>query len=199
MAAGSARVIPLGMAEGEAAGVACAYSLNHDIGFREMTKDEAAISCVQNVLKAQGAYLPDFEVIDDVMHHWAYPGVKTLRSLGILDGGYNNDYKLDEPISRWRYQNMVNNVLKKAGVIQDYIEVNDAPPNRQIIGTTARAIASVEGVKYANDYQIYLNALIERGILTEELQAYFVDGEKNPNVAEVVMLMANTYDYLTNQ
>lgn len=199
LAAGSARVIPLGMAEGEAAGVACAYSLNHDIGFREMTKDEAAISCVQNVLKAQGAYLPDFEVIDDVMHHWAYPGVKTLRSLGILDGGYNNDYKLDEPISRWRYQNMVNNVLKKAGVIQDYIEVNDAPPNRQIIGTTARAIASVEGVKYANDYQIYLNALIERGILTEELQAYFVDGEKNPNVAEVVMLMANTYDYLTNQ
>ena len=138
----------------------------------------------------------DFEVVDEIMLHWAYSGVKVLRSLGILDGGYSNDYKLDEPISRWRYQNMVNNVLKKAGIEQDYIEVNDNPPNRQIIGTTARAIAKAEGVKYANDYQVYLEALKERGILTEPLQPYFADGEKNPNVAEVVQLMANMYCYL---
>ena len=133
------------------------------------------------------------------MNHWAYAGVKVLRSLGILDGGYSNDYKLDEPISRWRYQNMVNNVLKKAGIVQDYIEVNDNPPNRQIIGTTARAIAAAEGMKYPNDYQVYLQALEERGILTEQLLPYFTDGEKNPNVAEVVMLMANTYCYLMQE
>ena len=199
LAAGSARVIPLGMAEGEAAGVACAYSLNHDIGFRDMTTDKAAIAQVQETLKAQGAYLIDFTVIDEIMNHWAYAGVKVLRSLGILDGGYSNDYKLDEPISRWRYQNMVNNVLKKAGIVQDYIEVNDNPPNRQIIGTTARAIAMAEGMKYPNDYQVYVQALEERGILTEQLLPYFTDGEKNPNVAEVVMLMANTYYYLMQE
>lgn len=197
LAAGSARVIPLGMAEGEAAGVACAYSINHNTGFRDMTTDKEAITDIQQTLKAQGAYLVDFEVVDEIMTHWAYPGVKVLRSLGILDGGYSNDYKLDEPISRWRYQNMVNNVLKKAGVVQDYIEVNDNPPNRQIIGTTARAIAASEGVKYANDYQVYLQALEERGILTDALKPYFADGEKNPNVAEVVQLMANVYAYLT--
>lgn len=196
LAAGSARVIPLGMAEGEAAGVASAYSIQYAIGFRDMTTNELAITSIQETLKQQGAYLPDFEVHEAIMDHWAYPGVKVLRSLGILDGGYNNDYKLDEPISRWRYQNMVNNVLKKAGVEQDYIEVNDNPPNRQIIGTTARAIAATEGIKYANDYQIYLQALKERGILTEELEPYFTDGEKNPNVAEVVQLMANVYVYL---
>ena len=196
LAAGSARVIPLGMAEGEAAGVACAYSMEYAIGFRDMTMDKTAISSMQKTLKAQGAYLPDFAVTDDIMLHWAYPGVKVLRSLGILDGGYSNDYKLDEPISRWRYQNMVNNVLKKSGIEEDYIEVNDNPPNRQIIGTTARAIAKTEGMKYANDYQVYVVALVERGILTEELKPYFTDGEKNPNVAEVVQLMANVYEYL---
>ena len=184
------------MAEGEAAGVASAYSLQQDITFREMCSDMNAITTVQERLKKQGAYLIDFEVIDEIMTHWAYDGVKTLRALGILDGGYNNDYKLDEPISRWRYQNMVNNVLKKAGVEQPYIEVNDNPPNRQIIGTTARAIATLEGIKYANDYQVYLQALMERGIMTETLLQYFEDGEKNPNVAEVVQLMANTYEYL---
>lgn len=199
LAAGSARVIPLGMAEGEAAGVACTYSLENDISFRDMTKDQEAIASVQDTLKAQGAYLIDFEVIDEIMTHWAYPGVKVLRSLGILDGGYSNDYKLDEPISRWRYQNMINNVLKKAGIEQAYIEVNDNPPNRQIIGTTARAIASSEGLKYANDYQVYVQALEDRGILTAALKPYFVDGEKNPNVAEVVQLMANVYDYLMRE
>ena len=196
LAAGSARVIPIGMAEGDAAGVASAYSLQQDSTFREMCYDSKAIAIVQERLKEQGAFLIDFEVTDEIMTHWAYDGVKRLRSLGILDGGYNNDYKLDEPISRWRYQNMVNNVLKKAGVEQSYIEVNDNPPNRQIIGTTARAIATLEGIKYTNDYQVYLQALIERGIMTETLLQHFADGEKNPNVAEVVQLMANTYEYL---
>ena len=196
LAAGSARVIPIGMAEGEAAGVAAAYSINNQMDFRTMTQNKAAIASVQDSLKKQGAYLENFTVHEDFMEHWAYPGVKVLRSLGILDGGYSNDYKLDEPISRWRYQNMINNVLKKAGITQDYIEVNDNPPNRQIIGTTARAIAAAEGVKYENDYNVYLQALEERGILTEELKPYFADGEKNPNVAEVVQLMANVYTYL---
>ncbi len=196
LAAGSARVIPIGMAEGEAAGVAAAYSVNNQTDFRTMSQDKNAISRVQDTLKKQGAYLDDFTVHEDFMDHWAYPGVKVLRSLGILDGGYSNDYKLDEPISRWRYQNMINNVLKKAGITQDYIEVNDNPPNRQIIGTTARAIAAAEGMKYENDYEVYMKALEERGIMTEELKGYFSDGEKNPNVAEVVQLMANTYQYL---
>ena len=196
LAAGSARVIPLGMAEGEAAGVAAAYSINNQMGFRTMTQNKDAITVVQNTLKTQGAYLEDFTVHEAIMDHWAYPGVKVLRSLGILDGGYSNEYNLDEPISRWRYQNMVNNVLKKAGVTQDYIEVNDNPPNRQIIGTTARAIAAAEGIKYENDYNVYLQALEERGILTESLKPYFADGEKNPNAAEVVQLMANVYTYL---
>ena len=196
LAAGSARVIPLGMAEGEAAGVAAAYSINNQMDFRAMTQNKEAITSVQNTLKAQNAYLDDFTVHDEIMSHWAYPGVKVLRSLGILDGGYHNDYKLDEPVSRWRYQNMVNNVLKKAGIEQAYIEVNDNPPNRQIIGTAARAIASAEGMKYENDYKVYLQALEERGILTENLKPYFADGEAQPDVAEVVQLMANMYLYL---
>jgi hypothetical protein len=130
------------------------------------------------------------------MEHWAYPGVKVLRSLGILDGGYTNDYQLDTPLSRWKYQNMINNVLRKAGVVTDYIEVNDNPPCRQIIGTMAREAAKLEGVKYANDYQVYLQVLRDKGILTENLEQYFTDGEKQPQSAEVIMLTANFYQWL---
>ena len=143
LAAGSARVIPLGMAEGEAAGVAAAYSIRNNVDFRTMSKDADIIKQIQNTLKLQGAYLEDFYLPEPVMSHWAYPGVKVLRSLGILDGGYTNDYQLDAPLSRWKYQNMINNVLKKAGIATDYIEVNDNPPCRQIIGTMAREAAKL--------------------------------------------------------
>ena len=50
LAAGSARVIPLGMAEGEAAGVACAYSQNNNISFRDITGDKDAIADIQTTL-----------------------------------------------------------------------------------------------------------------------------------------------------
>lgn len=133
------------------------------------------------------------------MDHWAYPGVKVLRALGLLDGGYSNDYRLDEPLGRWRYQNMINGVLKKAGIETDYIEVNDNPPNRQIIGTIAREMAKVQGIKYENNYDVYMEALTESGIMTADLAAYFTDEEKNPQAAETVMLVANFYQWLDHR
>lgn len=199
LAAGSARVIPIGMAEGEAAGVAAAYSVNHQMDFRSMSTDKGAISTVQEQLKSQGAYLEDFEIHEEFMDHWAYPGVKVLRALGLLDGGYSNDYRLDEPLGRWRYQNMINGVLKKAGIETDYIEVNDNLPNRQIIGTIAREMAKVQGVKYENNYGVYMEALTESGIMTADLAAYFTDEEKNPQAAETVMLVANFYQWLDHR
>lgn len=196
LAAGSARVIPLGMACGQAAGVACAYSIQQEMDLRTMTQSKEAIGAVQQTLREQGAYLEDFSIHEGFMDHWAYPGVKVLRALGLLDGGYSNDYNLDTGLSRWRYQNMLNGVLKKAGVVTDYIEVNDEPPCRQIVGTIAREAAKLDGVKYDNDYQVYVDALQERGIMTEELLPYFADGEKNPQVAETIMLVANFYNWL---
>lgn len=196
LAAGSARVIPIGMAEGEAAGVAAAYSVDHQMDFRSLSQDTEAIAQVQQLLKKQGAYLEDFNLPEPVMEHWAYPGVKTLRSLGILDSGYSNDYRLEEPIGRWRYQNMLNNVLKKTGMADEYIEVNDNPPCRQIIGTVAREVGKAEGVKYENDYQVYLQVLRDKGIMTEQMESYYTDEEKTPQAAEVIMLVANFYDWL---
>ena len=107
LAAGSARVIPLGMACGEAAGVAAAYAVNNDIAPSAIYGDEQAIAAIQKTLRAQGAYLEDFDLPEEVMSHWAYSGVKTLRSLGLLDGGYNNDYGLDNELGKWKFQNML--------------------------------------------------------------------------------------------
>lgn len=196
LAAGSARVIPIGMAEGQAAGVAAAYAADNDVTVREIAYNKEAVGAIQATLKAQGAYLEDFNLPEEIMSHWAYSGVKTLRALGLLDGGYDNNYYLEEPMGKWRYQNMLNGVLNKAGITHDYIEVNDNVPTRQIIGTAARAAASFVGVKNPDDFEGYKAWLLKEGILTEELMPYFAESETTPEADAVIMLCANLYKYL---
>ena len=47
LAAGSARVIPVGMAEGDAAGVAAAYAKNNGMTFREISQNADAVTSIQ--------------------------------------------------------------------------------------------------------------------------------------------------------
>ena len=191
LAAGSARVIPVGMAEGEAAGVAAAYSLDKQSSFREMSQNEKAIASVQKQLKKQGAYLDDFEVHEDFMEHWAYSGVKVIRRLGLLDGGYSNDYRLDEAMGKWRLQNMINNSMKKTGKDVTSIEVSDPPTNREMIATAAQ-IVGVEATEYTKQMQ----ALQQMGILTDEIISHMSGELDTPMAAEAVMIVANLYQYM---
>ncbi len=198
LAAGSARIVPTGMACGEAASVAVAVAKAQSATPRDLVDDDAAIAEIQEKLTAQGAKLDHTQTHEDVMDHWAYPGVKVLRSLGVLDGGYDNNYYLDDTITMNRYQNMVNNAVKKAGFeLSEKIYVNEEIPARQIIGTMARAVIELEGAdKLADDNDVYLQALKERGIMTDELAEYFTDMEAAPNAGAVTLLTARFYSYL---
>ena len=191
LAAGSARVIPVGMAEGEAAGVAAAYSLEKQVSFRDMSADEGAVAAVQKQLKKQGAYLDDFEVHEAFMDHWAYPGVKVIRSLGLLDGGYSNDYRLDEEMGKWRLQNMINNAMKKTGKDVPGVEVNDPPTNGDMIA----AVAKVAGVS-AGDYAGQLAELKQLGIVTDEIESHLGAENSVPMAAESIMIVANLYTFM---
>lgn len=198
LAAGSARIVPTGMACGEAAGVAVAVAKAQSATPRDLVDDDVAIAEIQEKLTAQGAKLDHTQTHEEVMDHWAYPGVKVLRSLGVLDGGYDNNYYLDDIITMNRYQNMVNNAVKKAGFeLSEKIYVNEEIPARQIIGTMARAVIELEGAdKLADDNDVYMNALKERGIMTDELAEYFTDMEAAPNAGAVTLLTARFYSYL---
>ena len=198
LAAGSARIVPTGMACGEAAGVAVAVAKAQSATPRDLVDDDVAIAEIQEKLTAQGAKLDHTQTHEEVMDHWAYPGVKVLRSLGVLDGGYDNNYYLDDTITMNRYQNMVNNAVKKAGFeLSEKIYVNEEVPARQIIGTMARAVIELEGAdKLADDNDVYMNALKECGIMTDELAEYFTDMEAAPNAGAVTLLTARFYSYL---
>jgi len=201
LAAGSARVIPLGMACGEAAGVAAAYAVDKDITVRDICENKEAIGQIQQRLKEQGAYLVDFRTIDPIMEHWAYNGVKTLRGIGLLDGGYSNDYKLEETMGKWRFQTMINGIAKKTGQEEvGYLEVNEPPTNDEIVSACLKIVAQAEDLVGVNElaYEQKVRILYEREILTEALLPYYSDENANPQVAEVVMLCANVYQWVEN-
>ena len=191
LAAGSARVIPVGMAEGQAAGVAAAYSLEHNMNFREISKEKDAVKDIQKTLKKQKAYLDDFEVHEDVMDHWAYPGVKVIRGLGLLDGGYSNDYHLDEPVGKWRLQNMINNSMKKTDLKFEPVEISDPATNKSMIA----AVAKVAGID-EQDYEAQLSALQEKGIVTKEILKHMGAEKEEAFASEAIMIVANLYTFV---
>jgi len=114
LAAASARVIPIGMAGGEAAGVAAAFSIGNRISLREMTRSVEAVTAIQDRLIAQGAYLEEFSLSYPGEGHWAIEGIRFIRSLGLLAGGYDNVYRFDEPMSGLEFQNLFNNAMNRA-------------------------------------------------------------------------------------
>lgn len=198
LAAGSARIVPTGMACGEAAGVAVTVAKEMDATPRDLVDNDSATTKMQTMLTEQGATLDHTQTKEEVVDHWAYPGVKVLRSLGVLDGGYDNSYRLDEDVTMNRYQNMVNNAVRKAGFsLDEKILVNENPPTRQIIGTMARACIQIEGAeKLTEDNDVYMQALKERGIMTDELESHFSDMEATPDAGAVTLLTARFYSYL---
>jgi len=197
-AAASARVIPLGMACGQAAGAAAAQSISENIDFRLMSRDADSIHTLQSTLWAQGAYLEDFEIIEPIMSHWAYGSLAELRRIGLLFGGYQNEYYLDIPIERWRFQALLNGVVKSAGMEIEFIDVDPLVTNMRIADLVASLAVyesgddqhwSASGRSHAENLEI----LRGFGILDHELTGYFSESDNVPYAAEVIVLLANFY------
>lgn len=195
LAAGSARVVPIGMAAGEGAGIAAKIAIENNINPRELSRDKELIKELQKELKKRGAYLEDINVPKpEAMKHWAYPGVKVVRSLGLLDGGYDNDYRLEEKMSKWRFQNLINKIIQKVGVDHPVIEVNDPPVNKEFVISIAKVID-----KNIKGYDEAMKLLKDKGIMTEVLEPYFKDKEAQSNAAEVTWLTGNLYTFLIEE
>lgn len=111
----SARVVPFGMAMAEAAGVAAAQAAERGIGARTAATDPAVISDVRARLADRGAYLPDVVPRTAVgpHDHSAYQAFRTLVSRGLTVAGYENDPRLDRPVSVLSFAYLLSNVATR--------------------------------------------------------------------------------------
>ena len=111
---GSARVIPLGMATGQAAGAAVKLAKERNMTFRQLAGSWSGITELRSRLTKQGVDLrmrpfakPEYA------SHPDYPGLLAATSLSLTSGGYKNDaWKLDSPASSALLLNSVHRLHK---------------------------------------------------------------------------------------
>ena len=89
----------------------------------------------------------------------------------------------------------MNNVMGKTGKnIEKVLDVPDPVTNSSMIAVISR-VAGVE----VDTYDAQIAALIEKGIMTDEILQHMGAENDTPMVAEAAMLVANLYQYHTGQ
>lgn len=148
LAHGSARVIPVGMATGQAAGVACALSIEKNINFQSMSLAAGLIKELQQRLMQQGVALKSFNVPPTPeTKHWAYAGLKFMRHHGMAAGGYSNNYRLDDNMTETQFINGLN-VLRLAEVKVQKRPALYPEGNELTLEDVAYMFAQYQGLNY---------------------------------------------------
>jgi hypothetical protein len=130
------------------------------------------------------------------MDHWAYPGVKVTRELGLIEGGYENNYGLERKINKWNLENKLNKVLRVAHernpqVKLRRVEVPLTVREKEMVIAVAQGLTG-EKISFAEARKL----LEEKEILPKELAKRITDWEGTPSFAEMLVLLANLYQYL---
>ncbi|NOU91070.1 FAD-dependent oxidoreductase [Paenibacillus sp. LMG 31460] len=110
---GSARVMPTGMAEGEAAGAAAMFAKQEKMTFRQLAGSKEVIAKLQDHLIKQGMELQPIALKPQpFMEHKAYEGLKSALMLGLASGAYDNNFHLDDAANPKRMVNLVSGAKK---------------------------------------------------------------------------------------
>ncbi len=116
IAAGSARIIPTGMAAGQAAGVAARYAIDNDLTFRQLSQNEELIQHVRATLADQNAMVDYFSVSYPYEGEWFDQSIQYLLDYGLISGGYDNNLAVDAPINLIAFSNIISNGLYRIDV-----------------------------------------------------------------------------------
>ncbi|WP_079912924.1 FAD-dependent oxidoreductase [Paenibacillus sp. 32352] len=197
---GSARVIPVGMAEGEAAGAAAKLAIEQNMTFRQMSASKETIAKLQDMLNKQGMDLKPYTIKPaPFMENKSYEGLKTAVSLGLATGGYKNEFNLDSPSNQQRMVNMLNGIRKfKPAVLTGNpaaVIPNEKEPQKQPLSLDIAAgmIASLLKLDVAQGDAV--SALQSKGYLTKQTVDGIAKKQELTN-GDTYMLIHDAYKQL---
>ncbi|MFC4776154.1 FAD-dependent oxidoreductase [Paenibacillus sp. GCM10023252] len=180
---GSARVIPLGMATGEAAGAAAKLAIEKGVSFRELSQSKEDIAELRELLTKQGMDLKmnSFEK-PAYTQHKDYPGLLAAVSMYVAIGGYDNDrWQLDADSNAKRFMNnmlRVHKVHRSAFPGDPSVSVNKLDkPEEQPLTLAQAALTICDASNIKSTLAGAVNELTSRGWLKQET----IDGIKDKN------------------
>ncbi|WP_028549964.1 FAD-dependent oxidoreductase [Paenibacillus sp. UNC451MF] len=111
---GSARVIPLGMATGEAAGAAAKIAIDQGMTFRQLSQSKDGIAALRDKLIQQKVELMLYSFDKPAYTlHKSYRGLKAAVSMAVTLGGYDNtNWDLEGKSNPQRFVSHMANVRK---------------------------------------------------------------------------------------
>ncbi|MFK7696563.1 FAD-dependent oxidoreductase [Paenibacillus sp. HJGM_3] len=189
---GSARVIPVGMATGEAAGAAAKLAIDKGMTFRQLSASKDDIAALQDQLNKQGmvlkAYTPKPQAF---MQSKSYEGLKTAVSMGLVIGGYDNSgFNMDPASNPQRMVNLTQGakrVLKLSGDATSAIAgVQDPAKAALTLDQAALTIAKVAGLSVTAEQAV--QELQAKGYLKKETVDGIADKAKLNNGDTYMMI-----------
>lgn len=191
---GSARVVPLGMATGEAAGAAAKLAIEKGVSFRELSRSETDIAELRKRLMAQGMDLnmPNIKT-PDYAKHPAYAGLLAAVSMSLTYGNYDNKlFDLDGPSNALRFSYSMAGVKRVhrdhfAGNPQDAVaDIGDPAKTMLTLEQAAFTIAATAGLDATRGEA--LGQLQEKGWIRDSTIASIADPSQLTN-GDVFMLV----------
>lgn len=199
---GSARVVPLGMATGEAAGAAVKIALDENVSLRELAASEQLVDKLQERLTEQGMDLeaPKTEPYAFISHP-AYEGLKAAASMGIAQGAYNNDFNLNQESNPKR---LVQNLAGVAKVHPEAFPQSAAAAIEAMTEDEKLAQLTLKQAAYTIALAVYgdtqLEGSLERlngeGIITNA-SLLTIEDQQNLTNGDVYMLLKDAVAKLT--
>ncbi|UKS27769.1 FAD-dependent oxidoreductase [Paenibacillus sp. HWE-109] len=183
---GSARVMPTGMAEGEAAGAAAMLAKQEKMTFRQLSASKETIAKLQAQLTKQGMELPPMTLKPQpFMEHKAYEGLKSALMLGLASGAYTNNFRLDDAANPKRMVNLVSGAKKmkpdafKGDVAKAIDKLDNADKVSLTLEQASYTITQALGITASqNEAQA---KLVENKLLTEATLKLIADKTKLTN------------------
>ncbi len=195
LAAGSARVIPIGMVTAEAGALATVLSIENEIDFKEIMNNSEYIIELQDKIVENGGYVENREIENPIAEEYAYEEMKNLRSKGLVSGGYNNQYYFSDVVNKWQFDHIFKGVLDYFNMEEDFSEIDLYPT----FGSIGNLIYSIEtGNQNVLNEEELKEFLLETGII-HKLENKNWTLQEQPLLGDVYIILSNYFDYLSEK
>lgn len=203
LAHGSARVIPTGMAEGQAAGAAAKLAEEHGLTFRELAASKPLIEELQKRLNEQGMELEPYTLEPQpYMKHKNYAGLKAAVYMGLAYGSYGNQaFDLDRASNAQRMVNQMNGARRMfpkqlPGDPYTALKGVEEPAKKPLsLQQACLTIAEAAGLETTREQAV--NDLLNKSIITQATVDLVADPEQITD-GEAFMLLKDTIESLTD-
>ena len=192
----SARTVPVGIALGQAAGVASTYSINNSVSLKDINDSPIHMLNVQNRLRELGVDLDTPLPTDHPeKNNWAYSYIQHLRSQGLLskEHHYVNHYYCDNVATNDTVKRIITLIKQNSNLPLGHVVFN--PVYTKSLNQTGalNIVNQMLGTSYSDFHQLMANNIIDHTV------GLHITGSSVLTNAHIYALMDNVVSHIRVQ